>query len=121
MSSGRNGANGYSNGYRNQEQSNRYEEDPTNGGPIGGQRVRRAGGYGGFMPGDVSEQPELGQTDHLGPESPDPFNAPSIPGWRRAEGRGQGRDDNGSRDRFRPTGNGSHLYGDGPAGKQIEG
>ncbi|MCJ1476807.1 Exocyst complex component 4 [Lambiella insularis] len=121
MSYGRNGMNGYGNGYRNPEQSNRNEEDPANGGLVGGQRVRRAGGYGGYVPGNMSEQPELGQTDQHGPESPDPFNAPRVPGWRRAEGRGQGRDDGGSRDRSRAMVNGSHLYGDGPAGKQIEG
>ncbi|MCJ1394198.1 Exocyst complex component 4 [Xylographa bjoerkii] len=122
MSYGQNGANGYSNGYRSQEQSNRYEEDQTNGAHTGGRRVRRAGGYGGFFPGDVSEQPELGQSEQaLGPESPDPYNPPSIPNWRRAEGRPQGRDDNRSRDHSRPTGNGTHLYGEGPAGKQIEG
>ena len=122
MSYGQNGTNGYSNGYRSQEQSTRYEDDQTNGAPNGGRRVRRAGGYGGFFPGDVSEQPELGHDEQaLGPESPDPYNPPSIPNWRKAEGRTQVRDDNGSRDRSRPPGNGTHLYGEGPAGKQIEG
>ena len=122
MSYGQNGTNGYSNGYRGQEQSTRYEEDQSNGAPTGGRRVRRAGGYGGYFPGDVSEQAELGQNEQAsGPESPDPYNPPSIPSWRRVEGRPQGRDDGGTSDRLRQTGNGTHLYGEGPAGKQIEG
>ena len=122
MSYTQNGTSGYSNGYRNQDQSSRYEEEPRDGGPVGGRRVRRAGGYGGFFAADVAEQPEPGQTEQTtGPESPDPYNAPPIPNWRRAEGRTQGRDDSGIRDRMGPSVNGTRLYGDDPAGRQIEG
>lgn len=112
--------NGYTNGYRSQEQSNRYDDEPRQDAPAVGRRVRRVGGYGGFISADVSEQPELGEQP-ISPESPDPYNAPSIPRWRRAEGRTPGRDDVGGRDPPRPTAHGSRLYGDGPAGRQIEG
>lgn len=112
--------NGYTNGYRGQEQSNRYEEDLRQEVPTAGRRVRRAGGYGGFVAADVSEHPELGEQP-MSPESPDPYNAPNIPSWRRAEARTPGREDFGGRDPSRNTDNGSRLYGDGPAGRQIEG
>ena len=122
MSYTQNGTGGYSNGYRNQDQSSRYEEEPRDGGPAEGRRVRRAGGYGGFFAADVSEQPEHGQTEQaIGSESPDPYNAPPIPNWRRAEGRSQVRDNGGSRNHIGPGSNGSRLYGDDPAGRQIEG
>ncbi|MCJ1247248.1 Exocyst complex component 4 [Trapelia coarctata] len=112
-------SNGYTNGYRGHEQPNRYDEDSRQETPAGGRRIRRAGGYGGFIAANVSEQPELGEP--MSPESPDPYNAPNIPSWRRAEGRTPGREDFGSREPSRPTANGSRLYGDGPAGRQIEG
>jgi len=113
-------SNGYTNEYRIQEQSDRYDEDSRQEASAGGRRIRRAGGYGGFIATNVSEQPELGEQP-ISPESPDPYNVPSIPTWRRADGRTPGREDFGGREPSRPTTNGSRLYGDGPAGRQIEG
>ena len=122
MSYTQNGTSGHSNGYRNQDQSSRYEEEPRDSRSVEGRRVRRAGGYGGFFTADITEQPEPGHTEQaIGPESPDPYSAPPIPNWRRAEGRSQVRDDGGSRNHTETGPNGSRLYGDDPAGRQIEG
>ena len=115
MSYGQNGTNGYTNGYRNQQQSTRYDEGYREGGPVGGRRARRAGGYGGYS----NEEPESrsnGQpVTFLSPESPDPYNPPPVPSWRRAPA----PEDSGSRDRPGPVSN--VTYGDGPGGRQIGG
>lgn len=103
MSSGPSGTNGYTNG---------YHEDPHDGRPPEGRRVRRAGGYGGFFNADLAEHPEPEQP--RSPDSPDPYNAPTVPAWRR-------RDESSSRERSRLDGNGARLYGDGPGGRQVEG
>ena len=104
MSYGPHATNSYTNG--------RYSEDDQDTQPISGRRVRRAGGYGGFFNSDLAEQPESDNTQKSG--SPDQFNAPGIPAWRR-------RDGSSSRDRSGQNGNATRLYGDGPGARQIEG
>ena len=112
MSLSQNGTNGLINGYHNQEQSSRYDEDPRDTRPGQARRVRRAGGYGGFFNADLIEQPESEQPQRS--PSPDLYNPPSVPAWRR-------RDNSGSRERSRPDVDGARLYGDGPGARQIEG
>ncbi len=119
MSFPRGPSNGYTNGYRAQEQGDRYDDENHDSGPVGpgGRRARRAGGYGGFSYGDVPEQPEAeqdGQPTNAG--SPDPYNPPTVPAWRRAQA-----DDPGSQDRTRLIPGTNRQYGDGPGGRQIEG
>ena len=103
MSYGQNGTSGYING---------YHEDSRDDRPAEGRRVRRAGGYGGFFNADLAEHPESERP--LSPDSADPYNAPTVPAWRR-------RDESGSRERSRPNGSGARPYGDGPGARQIEG
>lgn len=117
-----NGYSGYSNGYRPQEQRNRYgdsgqDEDSTRGSQRS-PRTRRAGGYGGFAGADVAEQPELTDNGHaLSVDSPDPYETSSVPTWRR----GHTRDHSESRERKTANGDGLRPYGSGQGAKQIEG
>ena len=116
MSYGQNGMNGYTNGHRNQQPPTRYEDGYREGGPVGGRRSRRAGGYGGFG----NEEPEQRSNGHpatfLSPESPDPYNAPPIPSWRRTPV----VEEFASRDRGGPLLN-TGTSGDGPGARQIGG
>ena len=144
MSYGQNGVNGYSNGYRTQ--GNRYDDDAGNSGNSAGsgRRVRRAGGYGGFGEGDSDR---LDPSDP-GPPPPrqerranggsfgrsgggpnrygDSFDSNSYdapPPRSRDREREREREQPPSfrtRDRLRPSQNESRMYGNGPAGQQLE-
>ena len=116
MSYGQNGVNGYTNGYRNQQPPSRYEEGYREGGPVGGRRSRRAGGYGGFGAEEPEQRGNEQSGTFLSPESPDPYNAPPVPSWRRTPV----VEEFASRDRVGPISS-TGSYGDGPGARQIGG
>ena len=84
-----------------------------NGDLNGGRRPRRAGGYGGF----INQEPDGARQQNGSGSYPnqDPYNAPSVPTWRR-EARNQ--DEGYVRPRNQ---NGYGRYGDGPGSRQVEG
>ena len=119
MSYGRDGLNGgYVNGFRNQQPPYRYDhdhQDRPRGLPAPSERrPRRAGGYGGFNNQDQNGgSAENGAGGYAGQ---DPYNAPSVPTWRRERiSRETGEDD-----RARAVQN-VRGFSDGPGARQIDG
>lgn len=115
MSYAQSATNGLSNNNYARDQNDRSREDPDEGGSAGASRVRRVGGYGGFLGDNLSSPSEdeppiasrhrpydVGFNGHFAEEGPDRGNQGYIAR--------DGRDTSDAR-----------TYGTGPGGRQIEG
>ena len=123
MSFAQSNSNGHLNGGYNRDQIERYDEDLEHGGPAGPSRVRRAGGYGGFLndslplpSGDESAIPL-----RYGPPDADwddyQAHEDSNKGARSHMASNMSR----SLDRVGRGLSNARVYGSGPGGRQIAG
>lgn len=119
-----NGSNGYMNGYHSSIKPNPYHHLHPDEAPAGGPRDHRPGGYGGFNANfsNLSAPPDSAQgiSEPLDDQSTGMYNGYEYPRRRPGErnhGEGQGDMGNSERNNHVPA----TLYGNGPAGRQIEG
>ena len=121
MSYSQNGSSSYMNGSYGREASNGYSGDRHDESPGATGRVRRAGGYGGFLSdnldtsGDNIEPLQLRQRGFDGTSN----GATARQSPERGAGGYNGR--RKSRERDGASLSSARTYGNGPGGRQIEG
>ena len=124
MSHFTNGSNGYVNGHHGSTIPNRYDYSNPDEASAGARRDHRPAGYGGFNAnfGDLSAPPDSAQgtSTALDDQSTGMYNGYEHP--RRGPGeRNHGEGQGGLRSSERNNHIPATLYGNGPAGRQIEG
>ncbi|KAL8794900.1 MAG: hypothetical protein Q9195_002612 [Heterodermia aff. obscurata] len=123
MSYAQSSSNGHLNGSNTRSQIDHYDEDLEDGGPASASRVRRAGGYSGFLNESLPlplEYESAVPSRHRSPDADwDDYNARenSNRGARSYMASNRSR----SQDRVGRGSSNSRAYGSGPGGKQIEG
>ena len=122
MSYAQNNSNGHLNDGHTRDQIDRYDEDVEDRGPVDASRVRRAGGYGGFLNDSLPLplEDESIPSRHRPPDADwDDYQAQENS--HRGARSYMASDRSRSRDRVGRGLSNERAYGSGPGGRQIEG
>lgn len=123
MSYAQSNSNGHLNDGHTRDQIDRYDEDLEDGGPVGASRVRRAGGYGGFL-NDSLPLPLEDESTIPSRHRPPDADWDDCQAHENSHGGAQSymaSNRSRSRDRVGRGLSNARAYGSGPGGRHIEG